>query len=355
MSKIDTSEFQKSLNRLESLAKSQLHHTPSDSNPGTWAGTSQEDQDESSGGSDINIDDNGTDYDGVKKALGDAYAKGRSFTPAEAAIVKGEDPRPHIANKISKGEALTNAESWAIKGGVEKMMYGLKKGADKPGPAGTPGEAKDANTVPDSHAGENEDDEIEQDAKKSLDAVVSGSDTLRKGIEMSPFLYEFTRGMGQALTGTEARVRKSVMQAVEPLLAHIQTLEKALVSHIGEQGEFNKSLADAVIGMGQTLNASAEFQAEQAQQPARGPRSQFTVHQGGQAPQGVQPLQKSFAPGGFDQSLESLTKAQMATAMTDMVMKGQLNASEVVKFESTGQVSPQTQQAVLSFVSGANQ
>src|SRR5690348_9682701 len=115
---VDKAKFNSALARLESMSKGQLYHTGSDSNPGTWAGTSQEDLNEHDDG----IDANGTDYDGVKKALARKVEKSQALTPAEVAIVKGQDPRKLIAEKVSKGEALTPAETWAIKGGFGKMM-----------------------------------------------------------------------------------------------------------------------------------------------------------------------------------------------------------------------------------------
>lgn len=344
MATIPKEEFDKSLARLESLAKAQLHHTEQSSRTREWAGSKETDEDEYKDG----IDDNGTDYNGVKKSLASKLAKGGSLTSAEACIVSGHDPRPAIADKVSKGQDLTPAENWAIKGGVEKMMAAcgkdVSKGNEKPGAAGTPGEAKDANSVPPTNAGDNTDDEIEADAKKSLDGAVSRSAALQKGIEMSPFLYEFTRAMSEALRGTEARVAKSVAAAVAPLVQRVDALEKAQSGFQAEQMEFNKSLADGVVAIGHQVEGTAQLADVAATQAAHAPRSQLRA-----IPGGVQPVQKSFDGNTGNE----LTKSQITEAMCDMVKSNKLNRLDVIKFETTGQISPQVRQEVMAYVQGA--
>jgi hypothetical protein len=105
MSTMNRGEFQAALGRLDALSKGQLYHTPSDSNPGTWAGSGQEDQNEHEDG----IDENGTDYNGVKKSLANKVAKSLALTPAEVAIASGNKAacRKSIGEKIAKGAKLT--------------------------------------------------------------------------------------------------------------------------------------------------------------------------------------------------------------------------------------------------------
>ena len=331
MSSIAKSDFHAALNRLETMAKgqgaSQLFHTASDSDPGSHAGTSTSDyQDEHTDG----ISDNGTDYDGVKKALAAKVEKSQALTPAEVAIVKGTDPRPLIAEKVSKGQALTPAEAWVTKGGYDKMMMDeeMNKGADKPTSAGTPGEAKDAGSVPDSHAGESEQDEIEHDAKKSLDGAIAQSNHLRKGLEMSPILAEFANAMGLALRGVEGNVQKSVVAAVAPLVARIEQVETALTESIADQGQFNTAFAETMVGIGQHVAGASDVQAAAAHAPAYAPKSQLRAVQGGQQ-QGVAPVQKSFGPGGLANGGEALAKSQISDAMTELVKKGNLSSLPV--------------------------
>lgn len=362
MASIPKNDFQAALGRLESMAKaqppSQLYHTPADSDPGSWAGTqTRQEIDENTDG----IDDNGTDYAGVKKALAGKVAKSKALTPAEVAIVRGQNPMALIGAKISKGQKLTAAESWAVKKGfpfekeddkdkkdeAEKAAKGLRKG-EEPGKAGAPGEADDANSVPETHAGQDEDDEIESDAKKSLDRSIANTDHLRKGLNMSPILVEFARAMGEALKGTEARtaqyVSKSLISTLTPVFDRITALEKGLERFSGEQGDFNKSFAETIVGIGQHVAGSSEIVEQAARQPAGGPRSVTRA--------GVTPIAKSFAgPGGLDTSEGSLAKAQIIDRMANLVEKGKLSSLDVVKYEMTGEISPQVQAMVLATAS----
>lgn len=361
-SNIGKSDFQAALNRLEAMAKgqgqTQLFATPSDSNPGTWAGSSQTDVDEHTDG----IDENGTDYTGVKKALAAKVAKSKALTPAEVAIVKGEDPRPIIGQKISKGKKLTAAERWVLKGGAKffkkndeeeeegeeeepKAEKGKKiaKASTKPEEAPASGTQDDAGKVPGSNAGANIDDEIETDAKKSLGKSIGETQSLRKGIEMSPILYEFARAMGEALEGVEARTAQRISKAIEALTTKITTVEKSMV----EQGEFNKGFAETLVGIGQHVAGSTAQAAQAATEPAGAPKSHLRA-----LPGGVQPIQKSFGPGGLDINEGALAKSQVVDVMTDLVQKGKLSSLDVVKYETTGQISPQVQQMVLAQAQG---
>lgn len=334
---MDKDEFKKSLSRLETMAKGQLFHTGSDSDPGSWAGTSGKDEDAFSPDS---IDDNGTDYNGVKKSLAAKIAKSQALTPAEVAIVKGTDPRPLIAEKVSKGQSLTPAESWVTKGGYEKMF--AKGDAAK---TQAPGNAAAAEMNP-----AKDDGEIEQQAKKSFDGAVSQSNVLQKGLEMSPLLVEFARAIGVGLEGVEvrtaSRVAKSLVDALGPVLKRVDTIEKALGSLVKEQGDFNKSLADAVVGIGHQVAGTAEVAVAQAQAPVGPPRSQLRSGQ-------VNVVQKSFSgPGGLDVGDSSLAKSQIVNVMADMVKANRLNPIDVIKYEASGELAPAVQQAVASYLQG---
>jgi hypothetical protein len=345
----------------------QIHHTPNDSDPGQWAGTGTSDyQDEHQG--DVHIDENGTDYDGVKKALAVKVEKSMALSPAEVQVVKGnaDGARAAIADKVSKGQRLTSVESWVLKGGYAKMkkmgMPGMdeqmvEKGNDKPTSAGTPGEARDAGSVPDSHAGENENDEIEPDAKKSFGRSVTRSQHLSKGIEMSPILAEFARATGEGLAGLDASVRDTVRKSLQPVVDRIASIENVMAKHIAEQGEFNKGFAETIVGIGQHVAGGAEVAQHHAQQPVGAPKSQLRAIPGGQggAPEGVQAVQKSFGPGGLDVGGGALAKSQIVGAMGDLVEKGRLNSLDVIKFEMTGEISPQVQQMVMAHVAGGGQ
>lgn len=339
MSTMNKDKFQSALAALDTMVKSnatQLFHTASDSDPGQHAGVSTTDyQDEHKDG----ISENGTDYDGVKKQLADKVEKSQALTPAEVAIAKGQDPRPLIADKVAKGQTLTAAEAWVTKGGWAQMS----KSAAKPSTAGTPGEAKDAGSVPDTNAGTDEtDSEIEADAKKSLAGAIAKTTNLRQGIEMSAILAEFARAMGTALEGTEARVAqrvtKSVAAVLSPVLDRVAALESSLAKSFGEQREYNNAYAEALVGIGQHVAGASQAAAAQASQPVAGPRSQFRPQQG-------QYVEKAF---GNANSGSTLSKSQVVDIMTDLAKSNKIAPLHVIKFETTGELSPDVQSLILA-------
>jgi len=366
---INRDEFHAALSRLEGLAKGQLYHTPSDSNPGSWAGTGQTDQNEHEDG----IDDNGTDYNGVKKALANKVSKSKALTPAEVLIVKGEDPRRAIADKIAKGGKLTQAESWAVKKGFpfdkddddddkddmdKTKKSGTAKASTTPGKAPASGTEDDAPKAPETNAGTSKQEDIEPDAKKSLHAATQTQPNLRKGIEMSPILYEMTRAIGVALEGAEARtiqaVNKAINNTVGSLVARVEALEKSFGGFANHQDTFNKGFAEAVIGIGQQLAGGVEVNAAAASAPVGGPKSHLRALPGGQQQPGQpQVMQKSFGPGGLDVSSDQINKAQITNTMFELVKKGQMNQLDLVKFDSTGEMSPAVRGLVAQAMGGA--
>jgi len=360
MGTMNRDDFQAALGRLDALSKGQLFHTASDSNPGTWAGSGQEDQNEHEDG----IDENGTDYNGVKKSLAMKVAKSKALTPGEVAIAAGNKSgaRKAIGAKITKGQKLTQAESWALKKGFpfgkddedgdEDEKKSVAKGSDGPKKAGTPGETELPTKVPDSHAGD-ADEPIEPDAKKSLAGAIGQTDHLRKGIEMSPILAEFARAMGVALEGVEARtaqrVSKALTDAIAPLVGRVDAIEKSFGGFANQQTDFSKGFAEAMVGIGQQLAGSAEVASAAATGPVGGPKSHLRAIPGGQgqAPGGVQAVQKSFGPGGLDVSGEAFAKSQITDAMIELVKGGKLNHLDVIKFESSGEMNPAVQNLVV--------
>lgn len=346
---ITKDDFQKSMERLATMAKgTQLHHTGSDSDPGTWPGGAQQDLDEHGG--DIHIDDNGTDYSGVRKALAAKVRKSLALTPAEVVIAEGGNPLTLIAGKVQKGQSLTSVESWAVKGGFDaKTGQYVKKGNDKPSDsADTPGEYTGASSVPPTNAGDDTTDEVESDAAKSFNQAVNTSLELQKGLELSPFLYELTRALGTALSGTEAGVAKGVAAALSPVVKRIEAIEKSIGDSFQDQGEFNKSLAGAVLGIGQVVSGNVQEATQQATQAAYAPKSQMRA---GTSDGGVQVINKAVGPGGLEMDL---TKSQISEAMVEMVTKGQLDTLSVIKFEGSGEINPQTRQNVLAYLSSLN-
>lgn len=344
-------DFQKSLGKLQGFAKSQLHHTASDSNPGGWPGGATEDLNEHESG----IDDNGTDYNGVRKSLAAKIRSQDVLTKAEIAIADGANPLPAIQAQLAKGIALTPAESWALKGGFDstKGAY-VSKASTTPG-EGAPksGEDDSAGNVPETNAGGKE-DEVEADAKKSFNDAVNSSLELSKGLELSPFLYELTNALGHALGGSEGRIVKSLEGILGGIAQRVETLEKSSRAAAGAQDEFNKSLATAVVGIGENVGANADATAYQAQLPVGAPKSQMRqAAPAAQAQQGgINVMSKSYGgPGGLDMNM---SKAVISDALVDLCKSNEIPATEVIRFESTDILSPQTRSKVEALVAGRN-
>lgn len=314
--KVSTDALAKSLNRLEDMAKSQLFHTAKDSDPKRWAGSNFSDEDSM----DDNLEDNGLDYNGVRAALGEAVAKGYDPTDAEFALIKGEDPTGFIADKIEKGMDLTPAEQWVVD--VVKSAEGDKD--DVPRKPDAPGKDVDDDDAPESHAGLDE-EEDEKEVHKSFDSAVGGSDVMRKGIEMSPFLYEFANAINTALVGIEARLNKS-----------LEAMAEVIDARDAAQADFFKSLAESVVGIGEITKSLGEANTAVARMPARAPKS-------------VQaPMAKSI--GGLVVDSDSMAKSQVLSVMEDMVKSNKLAPTEVIKYETSGVMSPQAQQLVTEWL-----
>lgn len=337
MSLINKDAFNKSLAKLEQMTvnKAQLFHTSGDSQPGSWAGSNQENTVD--GQADDIVDENGTDYGAVKKALAGKVAKGVKLTDAEVAISKGQNPLKLISDKIAKGQRLSNVEAWALKGGMG--MFGAAK---PPVMKATSEDIQD----PETEAKEGDSGEARSASRidKSLETAVKNNEELKKSIKMSPFLLEFTKAMGSALEGTGDKVTE-VVKAVTTLAAKVEHLEKAMGANWKLQGDFNKSLGEAVVGLGQAASASADVANQAATGPARGPLS---VVKGGRQG-GV--VEKSF--GGQDQGLGALEKSQLTGVLLDLHKSGHVTESDVIKYESTGQVSDQVIAKAKAYLAGA--
>lgn len=343
MSLITKEAFAKSLARLEQMnvSKAQLFHTGSDSTPGTWAGTTPE---EAGSDADGIVDENGTDAGQVSKALAAKVAKGVSLTDAETAISKGQNPLKFISAKIAKGQALTPVESWAVKGGMP-MFAGGKNGLPM-----TKATSEDIQSGETSEATDGDAAKAKVAAKvfdKSLEAQVAKSETMSKALQVSPFLYEFAKAMGSALENTEAGVVDAVNKAVGALATRISNLEKAQNGNWDLQGQFNKSLGEAVVGLGQAATAQAEASAQVASAPARGAMS---VVKGGKNSNGT--IQKSFEGNSQPGGLGSLEKSQLSGVLLDLFKGGHVTEMDVIKFDSSGEVSPVTEAKVKSYLAG---
>lgn len=234
----------------------QVFHTPSNSDPGTWAGTGQRVSPED--GATDGIEEDGTDYSG------------------SAEMVKS------VMEKVAKGEAITSTERALIELALEKSggMFTNFKGTGKKS----------------MHKDEDEKDEKEEkkDEKpfgKSLEEAASENEDVAKGLEVSSFLSGWADVHGEALRGVEARIEKSLQAA-----------------H-GEQREYNAELAKSVAGLAEVLTLQAQRIEQLESTPARAPKSAQAIDKsfgaGGVAEPQAEQLSKSQVLDTMTRMVES--------------------------------------------------
>jgi len=265
----------------------QVFHTPSNSDPKSWAGSAVES--EGDDGAHDGIDANGTDYRGasaVMKSILDKLAKGKTLSASEFDQVKGmacDDKDEKVAKAKAKGKA---------------PPFGGKETA--------------------------EEEEAEEDAKeamgKSLSDFASESDGVTRGFEVSEFLADFADVVQKSLNALEERV--------------VYRLSSAVGAATSDTGEFQKSLAGAIAGLGETLSAVVQRVDQVENQAARPPMSI----------QGIQEITKGGYGGPSDG--EPLNKAMVGEALVQLVQDGKARVNDVIKYESTGQISPMLETTV---------
>lgn len=315
-SKIESADLKKALSALQDLAKGhnsrgtattevvsmvgesgspQVFHTPSNSSPGTWAGSSWEGEDWSD-----SIGPDGTDY---KSA--------------------GAKMRKSVMSKISKGLPLTGGEkNFVAKGGLDKFKDAeetekalpFEKDKDKDIDKAHPDAAEDKKMLK---------DEIKPEAFKGKDVNKSFADhaaentAVKGGFEVSEFLAGFASVMHKSLTSMEARITDRVITAIS----------KSSV----EQNDVQKSLAEALSSLGEVLAVHSQRIDQVEATPARGAKS---IVKSGAAPQ---------AEG------TPMSKSMVTNIMTNMVQKGQMNVNEVLKFDATGELSDELKARISNF------
>lgn len=270
----------------------QVFHTPSNSDPGTWAGTGQRKSPED--GATDGIDEDGTDYSGsaeMVKSVMEKAASGQSLNDIEQAV---------LTAALSKGGMFTNFSGTGKKGSYEEdeKKEKVEKACD-------------------------DDDKDDKDDKKNPFAKsLEANEDVAKGLEVSSFLSGWADVQGETLKGVEARLTKSLQ-----------------ASH-GEQREYNTELAKSIVGLAEVLTLQSQRIEQLESTPARGPKSATAV-------------EKSFGAGGAEpQGDEQLSKSQVLSTMTQMVESGDLSATEVVKFESTNALTPEIDSQVKAYRSG---
>ena len=322
--KIEAGDLQKALQTLQDLAKghgdrgtattevpgmvgesgaTQVYHTPNNSDPkGGWAGSSWEDQDWSD-----SIGPDGTDYKSagvaMRKSVAMKIAKGMPLKAGEKAFVAKGGMELFDKEKMDKDEA-------------KKGMYGSKKD-----------EAMKAMSKDEDHEDEAEDKEMlremvkpsamkKKDMSKSFSDHAAENPAVKGGFEVSEFLAGFAQVMHKSLLSMESRITDRVLTGL------------AMTS--ADQGEVSKSMAEALANLGEVLAAQAQRIEQVEAGAARAPKST---------------LSKSVSTGEADS--ESLTKSQVTGILVDLVQKGQATAQDVLKYDATGEISPDLRNKVV--------
>jgi len=255
----------------------QVFHTPANSEPAEWAGSRK--QPEGEDGAHDSIADNGTDYQAqgkVMKSIMDKLAKGHALTPEEFSLVKAMSDKEE---DVEKAKPFAGKESPKEEADEEKMMR----------------------------------------VDKSLSDFATEDTQVSKGLEVSEFLAGFASVIEKSLQTLEERVVTRI---------------SAQANNTGsETAEFEKSLAGALAGLGETLAAVVQRVDQVEGQAAHAPRSV----------QGVQPISKGFEGPSAN---EPLNKALVGNALVQLVQDNKAAVTDVIKFESTGEISPQLETTV---------
>jgi hypothetical protein len=260
----------------------QVYHTPSNSDPGGWAGSRGRDCPED--GATDSVGSDGTDYVAqgkMMKSIIEKMAKGIALSPEEAVayaeIAKGGNP---FADMKDKDDDKKDKKD------VEKAGYSKEE---------------------------------EEKMGKSLEDHAQEDETVAKGLEVSEFLAGFANVMHKSLQSLEARLESRVLGA--------------LASEAEGTGEFNKSLAEAVVRLGEAVTAVTQRVDQVETQPAHAPRSV----------QNVQVLEKSGYEGPEG---EALNKAWVAATLIDLVQKGEVTTQDVLKYDSNGTMTKRVEHKV---------
>lgn len=278
----------KGLDRLEQIAKGQVTgRLEGKSDKGTWS-YNEEPVEPADKDSDVSGDSGEEELDGKKSDTD--YKPKNSFK-------RGHDAR---ANDIKKGDFPD-------------------PGKDEDDDAGGDGDRDDGDDRDGPGDGDKDDGE---DQFKSL---TKGSKAIRQGVEVSPFLRDLVRAIAKSMASAEKRI--------------VRQLSARLDKSFSAQRDFNKSLADAMSGLGAVALEQSDLVKSMAAAPARGVKSQLAA---------ARPIQKSFEGGGADETVTlpdgstapQLDKGLLMQRLVNGVAKGLIPPGEVVKFESTGIIHP---------------
>lgn len=224
------------------------------------------------------------------KALGDLESNLDADDEVEAPVTKSAAAE----DESSEDESSEEEEAPAKKSHT----------ASAPGMPDDTDESNGGLSQHDSDDAENfETDANEVDPTKSMKSMVSGSKELRKGFEVSSFLETLVDTNVEAVDG----------------------LAKSQAEAFAEQRAFNAKVQKALVAIGNAVMGLKKSQADSEEEPVQA-RPRSVIHKSEVA--------ERF--GGGESQAPSYSREQTLNAITDMAMKGEIDAIAVSAYESSG-------------------
>lgn len=262
----------------------QIFHTASNSDPGSWAGSTARDVPEN--GATDSVEENGTDYNNqgqMVKSIWDKVQKGIPLTAHEASVLKGFMPFEKKDDKDSDKDDAKKAAS-------------TKKG--------------DLSI-------EHEDDD---DMDKAITDKVESDEEVEKGFEVTDFLKSWSAAMTKSIDSRFDRLERGLM---------------SVSTQVSSTSDVQKSLGNALSNVGATVVDTYARIAELEGGAARAPKAATSV----------QPIQKGGFSGSEDIISKAISgdrgaQSIVADTLCELVQKGVATANDVVLYESTGQLTP---------------
>jgi len=162
---------------------------------------------------------------------------------------------------------------------------------------------------------EDDEDEDDEDVKKSFVEMMTEDEKISKALDVSDFLYEFTRKNGFIVDSLREDVQKSMETSVDTAAV--------LAKSFGAIMSSQKQLIKSIVELNTRLN-------DLERQPS-GRKAVVNV------------MEKSFNRSAGISSDGELSKSQISEKLTNLALNGKIAISEVISFESTGQLKPEVQ------------
>jgi len=156
-----------------------------------------------------------------------------------------------------------------------------------------------------------EDEKMDNGVRKSFFEYVESSPVLMAGIDSSPFLYEMVKSIGYSFLNLEDRVGTQML--------HMDR----------NYDQFAKSVDGVFEDMGKSLGFINEAAGD------------IELQKSTETAQNVEYLEK----GGFGEA-SAPGRQQIVNALMKGVEAGQISPTEVIKFETTGALSPHIQKSL---------